>query len=525
MSTLDKSFIRAYSKDADVRGVTGPAWYSPYEQAGPSTDAGEYRDPRLDAWRPLEQLYAEGIWYRIEPRQSTPPLPHIPIPSPVRARNLRESQPAPILAETVDDRLDRGSQPEASGATSPHRAEQAPPQWLWEFSSQYVISAAVGCVADAPSTGEVVPAGAKPGSSHEVGVERRTAAEAVASAEAEQSVARQATVAANRPATTRQEAAATSPASSAHSSAPAGAAQATMPKTAPSPSAVNVELVSPEGLEVPRLDDAESRVPSPHFAVQKASGSARAELPPRPSPPPSANARQGSRFEPSWEVDAFVWPELTDRLLRRETRRFTLLTETLAGAARTGRNVVAVTSPAREQGRTTLSLCLARRAAAAGLKVALVDADFENPCLAQRLRVNPTCGWQDTLAANLPLAEAAVASTRDGVTLLPLRMASISQDDEIPLDPGSVTELIDQLSDCFDLVILDMEPAEPEDLADAEPAADADEVDTSLHPALIALLVFDESSDEDQLADAVAQLRTAGIETLGAVENFFPART
>jgi Mrp family chromosome partitioning ATPase len=293
------------------------------------------------------------------------------------------------------------------------------------------------------------------------------------------------------------------------------------PAEANLPSAASDAPPSSVDVETPRLHEAKSQIPAPHFTVAKPAEELRE--PPLAAVPSSLPREAGPGFNPSWEVDAFMWPELTDRLLRRETRRFTLLTEKLADVARSGRNVVAVTSPVREQGRTTLALCLARRAAAAGLNVAVVDADFENPCLAQRLRVNPTCGWQDTLAARLPLAEAAVHSTRDGVTLLPLRVASIGRDDDAALDPTAVTELIDQLSRCFDLVILDMEPVDAEEVSDTADATEPESAASAggLHAALVALLVVDPASDERQLHSAVAQLRSARIETLGVVENFF----
>ncbi|MEQ8791728.1 MAG: division plane positioning ATPase MipZ [Pirellulaceae bacterium] len=231
---------------------------------------------------------------------------------------------------------------------------------------------------------------------------------------------------------------------------------------------------------------------------------AKQERPQSPALAPS------NSFSPAWEVDAFAWPELTDRLLRRETVRFMQLGERLAAAADEGRNVVAVTSPERRQGRSTLSLCLARRLAADGKRVALVDADFVNPQLAQQLRLNPTCGWQDTVGTDLSLSEAAVMSLRDAVTLFPLRVASVDRADDA-LDMADVAEVIDRLSRSFDVVVLDMEPVEPLDELPTQSA--------SLHPAVIGLLVYNAASSSDQLAETVLQLRAVGIETLGAVEN------
>ena len=47
--------------------------------------------------------------------------------------------------------------------------------------------------------------------------------------------------------------------------------------------------------------------------------------------------------------------------------------------------ILAVTSENASQGRSTVSLCLARSAAKSGLRVALVDADLHHPDLAERL--------------------------------------------------------------------------------------------------------------------------------------------
>jgi Mrp family chromosome partitioning ATPase len=492
MSTLDQAFIRAYTKEADLRAEGGAALadLNEADEAVPSPD------PRLAAWRPLEQLYAEGIWYRIEPRQPAPPVPHKPVRafSGAQARRAASSILPPPNATPAPS---QAAPPQAA----PNSAAIVADALDVYLGSQFVVAAGMGLPT---SDGANVPA--------------EPPAAAVSQAEAE----------------------------------PAGVAN---PSSA-DPSSANPSSAGPLSAAPARLDNAAaSNIPAPHFAVATASKLPTAAPPgsnsataSSPSASPSAVQKPGPQaaaqqpaapqgaaqpstshrgFQPSWEVDALAWPELTDRLLRRESRRFSLLAEKLAEVARSGRNVIAITSPAREQGRTTLALCLARRAAAAGLKVALVDADFDNPRLAQQLRINPTCGWQDTVAARLPLSEAAVASMRDNVTLLPLRLGSVARHDDPALDPATVTELFDRLSSAFDLVLLDMEPVDP---ADAEGAAESSELvepnpsapaaSPRLHNALAALVVYDASSSEEQLADAVLQLRSAGIETIGAVENF-----
>jgi hypothetical protein len=102
-------------------------------------------------------------------------------------------------------------------------------------------------------------------------------------------------------------------------------------------------------------------------------------------------------------------------------------------------------------------------------------------------------------------------SLRDGVTLFPLRMASVQHVDDV-LDISDVAAVIGRLSRCFDVVLLDMEPVEPLDQAPSQPGG-------ALHPAVAGLIVYNAASSTDQLAETISQLRAVGIETLGAVEN------
>ena len=69
-----------------------------------------------------------------------------------------------------------------------------------------------------------------------------------------------------------------------------------------------------------------------------------------------------------------------------------------ANALRRGTDctVVAIAGSARESGVTTLTLSLARALAQAGKKVALVDANMDDPQLAERLGVSVCAGWDQT---------------------------------------------------------------------------------------------------------------------------------
>jgi Mrp family chromosome partitioning ATPase len=568
MSTFDRAFIRAYAKDADLRGVAEPDVYAPPQVEERQSACGPASTHSTIACWPADRLYAEGAWYRIEPRQDHALAPHLPMswfssprtappPSPgnsarVAAASEKAGQPEPSL----DSEAEPVTRP--AGPSLPELDAVA----RLDFTSQYMISATVNYPYSypgplpnqappiQPSPDEprhaftAVPAGERDEPVEAIA----DAADSADDAEGDTHDDRTTGEAGEGPAAVELSSAAPPPAERPHKE-PAPQGPAAKESTDPDDRKAEPEVsnapggkrdTAPPVQEAPspepaRLDASLHEVPTPHFPLAgsksaKAGAAVRSDSPEtRPSQEEQANRSLAAAdrtektqppspprqlptavLNPAWEVDAFAWPELTDRLLRRESVRFAQLAGKLATAAGQGRNVVAVTSPARHQGRSTLSLCLARRLAADGKRVALVDADFDNPQLAPRLRLNPTCGWQDTVGTDLSLEEAAVMSLRDAVTLFPLRVAGVQRVDDA-IDVSDVAEVIDRLSRSFDLVILDMEPVEPLDEAPTQAA--------TLHPAVTGLLVYNAASSRGQLAETVLQLRAVGIETIGAVEN------
>ena len=123
-------------------------------------------------------------------------------------------------------------------------------------------------------------------------------------------------------------------------------------------------------------------------------------------------------FLPAWETDQVQWPRMSERLLQIDDR-FEIAGQQLAKATQDGLKVLAVTSTYRGEGRTTIAMNLARVTALHGVRVALVDADVDNPAMASSAGIAAAHGWHECLEGGLPLDEAAVASIGDGVTLLP----------------------------------------------------------------------------------------------------------
>ena len=99
----------------------------------------------------------------------------------------------------------------------------------------------------------------------------------------------------------------------------------------------------------------------------------------------------------------------------------------------------------------------------------MVDANLPDPKLAQALGLLPEVGWEASLSAGLPLAEVAVESITDRLTVVPLLAA--------PAEPGgqgaeasrAVADL-ETLAQNYDAVLLDLGGLEADAAASPPPA-------------------------------------------------------
>ena len=189
------------------------------------------------------------------------------------------------------------------------------------------------------------------------------------------------------------------------------------------------------------------------------------------------------------------------------------LCQELMAEAALGRKVIAVSGCARNQGTTTLALLLGRRLAAAGAKVALVDADFAAPRLAGQLGLVIGIGWETVLALpeKTPLFETLVESLEDRLTVVPL--ASRSRLQPTPEITARLTDCLGQLRGAFDIVLIDAGPAAAESPS-GWLAARGNGIDA-------AILVGDvRAAAADRIAIAGRRLMDANIAALGVAENF-----
>jgi Mrp family chromosome partitioning ATPase len=214
-------------------------------------------------------------------------------------------------------------------------------------------------------------------------------------------------------------------------------------------------------------------------------------------------------LQPAWEVDRLLWPARCQRLYELQSEPFRQAGEQLRAASAEGLRVLAVTSAFRREGRTHLAMCLARSAAAAGLRVALVDVDLEQPGMAHALRMKPSSGWSQVLLEEQPLGEAAILAIEDGITMFPLATGA---SEALELDDLRVAEFIRALSEHYDLVILDMPP-----MADREEFVSVEQG----NPINATIVVRDvRSTAANHVSSVVDRLFQTGVEAVGIAENF-----
>lgn len=144
----------------------------------------------------------------------------------------------------------------------------------------------------------------------------------------------------------------------------------------------------------------------------------------------------------------------------------------LLSGATPGGQILAVTGAGRGSGCTTVAIALAKAFSEATMKTILVDADFNNPQITERLEAIHSPGVREALLEGkltAPLKEAAVGELRT----LPIGARQQLSDAHVSHRPLAM--LLHQLRSLCDLVILDLGPL-PERLTARLGVALADQV-------------------------------------------------
>jgi Mrp family chromosome partitioning ATPase len=212
----------------------------------------------------------------------------------------------------------------------------------------------------------------------------------------------------------------------------------------------------------------------------------------------------GEVFRPAFQVEQFAWSAGATRLGRAAGIQLDRLADGVACGLAEGRRVAALAACRRGEGCTTLLLCAARRLADRGLKVIMVDADFDTPALGRRLGLLPETGWEDVLAGRLPVGEAVIESHADGLAVLPLRGPLAADADALPTGQTLAT-----LRKHYDLVLVDLGQLDPVAQSVARQGIEA--------VVLVRNVRFTPSEDLAGMGDRLA---TSGIWEAGVAENF-----
>jgi capsular exopolysaccharide synthesis family protein len=118
--------------------------------------------------------------------------------------------------------------------------------------------------------------------------------------------------------------------------------------------------------------------------------------------------------------------------------------------------VVAVTSALPGEGKTTVSMCLARIAAMSGQRVCVVDCDLRMQSINDVIDIETDVGILQVLAGEAPWRSAIVHDPNSDAHVLPVATAGFTPRDVFGSE--AMARLIDDLRNAYDLVILDCAP-------------------------------------------------------------------
>jgi Mrp family chromosome partitioning ATPase len=222
---------------------------------------------------------------------------------------------------------------------------------------------------------------------------------------------------------------------------------------------------------------------------------------------------EADRLQPAVECEELAWPKACLELASRARRGWEAFIDRLLEPAAEGNKCFAIASCVRGEGRTTAVLTAARLLADRGLHTVLVDADFENPCLAQSLGAAPRLGWGDVIAAGLPLGEALVAAPADKITLLPWHAQGAHA--AAPTNLTRIAGCFEKLREHFDVILVDAMP-----LASGPAVTNLARLAEPMRIDALYLIYDSRFTTPKQLKDVSSRLQLAGLPPAGAIENF-----
>jgi succinoglycan biosynthesis transport protein ExoP len=120
--------------------------------------------------------------------------------------------------------------------------------------------------------------------------------------------------------------------------------------------------------------------------------------------------------------------------------------------------VVGMVAALPGQGRSTVASNLAHQLAASGVRTILIDCDLRNPELSEQLLPGETEGLPDVLSGSVAWQNAAKVDGSTGLALLSGKTRKLKGNPSELLMLQTFEELLDQLSQVYDTIILDLAP-------------------------------------------------------------------
>jgi tyrosine-protein kinase Etk/Wzc len=173
--------------------------------------------------------------------------------------------------------------------------------------------------------------------------------------------------------------------------------------------------------------------------------------------------------------------------------------------------VLAITSPAPGEGKSTVSANLALTLVEQGLRVLLIDADFRHPSIHRVFGLKRAPGLSNVLTGHASIEEAIKPSANFArLDVLPTGTSDV--DPAVLVSSDAFAQLVDRLRGQYDAILIDTPPL----LAVADSVAIAAIAEGTL------VVARANRTESDALVDAVELLRQAKVPLAGLVLNAVP---
>ena len=206
---------------------------------------------------------------------------------------------------------------------------------------------------------------------------------------------------------------------------------------------------NPPTLEPEESTPVEPQEPTP--SLQQTASVVRMEPTVVTSPPLS--------FKPVWEVDEFQLPSPCLQMHDGLQEQLYSVRSLIRDVFHDQQKLISIHSCNPGEGRTTLAIGLAYFMAQQGHEVLIIDANHDQPNLAETLGLSVEFGWERFESGEEPLEECCIRSLQNRFSILPM----ISSDWSIgELGFGqTLRTMVGSLINAFDLILLDTSAGRP----------------------------------------------------------------